>query len=155
MTRVTIPQLDANLIDVTITNWRKTEGESITQGEIIAELTTDKAAYELEAPASGHLIRILATAKSVVPTGYIVALIGEKNEYDNAADDENNKRMSAYRGDTTTKKTNTETEHKSRVRAIPKARRLARKHNLVLEDIQQKTGIEVVDEKTVQQFINS
>lgn len=155
MTRITIPQLDANLIDVTITGWKKSEGELVKQGETVAELTTDKAAYELEAPSDGILLRILATAKSVVPTGYIVALIGQPGEVDDAAEDENNKMMATYRGDASSQKTGTETERKSRVRATPKARRLARKHSLDLEAIQQKTGVDVIDEDTVQQFINS
>ncbi len=60
MTRIIIPQLDANLVDVTITAWKKAPGEQLEKGETIAELTTDKAVYELEAPESGELLQIVA-----------------------------------------------------------------------------------------------
>lgn len=154
MTRVTIPQLDANLIDVTITSWKNAVGDSITAGETIAELTTDKAVYELEAPASGTLLAILADTKSVVPTGYITALIGTPGEEDLTAESDNERCMAAYRGEThSAPASDTGEERKERVRATPKARRLAKSHGLDLEEIQKKTGVEVVDEAAVNSFI--
>lgn len=50
MTRIIIPQFDVNLVDVTVTHWRKQPGERVETGECLAELTTDKAVYELESP---------------------------------------------------------------------------------------------------------
>ncbi|MDD2600788.1 MAG: hypothetical protein PHO37_16465 [Kiritimatiellae bacterium] len=154
MTRVLIPQLDANLIDVTITSWRNSVGDSVVAGETIAELTTDKAVYELEAPASGTLLTIFAEAKSVVPAGYITALIGAPGEEDPAAESDNQRCMAAYRGEAqSTHTSGTQEERKERVRATPKARRLAKKNNLELEEIQRKTGVEVVDEAAINQFL--
>jgi pyruvate dehydrogenase E2 component (dihydrolipoamide acetyltransferase) len=153
MTRTIIPQLDANLVDVTITCWKKTVGDSITQGETIAELTTDKAVYELEAPASGRLLSILAQAKSVVPTGYIVALIGDAGEEDPAAEEHNDSCMAAYRGEPSSGSATDQNDRKERVRATPKARRLAKKNGLDLEEIQQKTGVDVVDEAAISRFL--
>lgn len=152
MTRVIIPTLDANLVDVTVTCWRKTPGESVEKGETVAELTTDKAVYELEAPASGELLQVLAPAKSVVPTGYIVAVIGAAGECDSDAQSANDRIMADYRGDAPGV-AETMTEYKPRVRATPKARRLARQHDLDLEAIAQQSGVDVVDEETVKQYI--
>ena len=154
MTRIIIPQLDANLVDVTITCWKKSVGDSITQGETVAELTTDKAVYELEAPASGELLTILAQAKSVVPTGYIVALIGSAGEEDDEIEEFNNNCMAAYRGESTSGLSTNQSDRKERVRATPKARRLARKNGLDLEEIQQKTGVDVVDEAAISKFLD-
>lgn len=155
MRRIIIPQLDVNLIDVTITAWKKSPGDQIKKGEIIAELTTDKAVYELEAPESGELLRIIAPEKSVVPTGYIVALSGAAGQEDSEVEQANLAIMAAYRGESTTQKSSEKRERKERVRATPKARRLARKNKLSLKDIQQKTGIDVVDEDAVRQFMES
>ncbi len=155
MTRITIPQLDANLVDVTITAWKKSPGEQLKKGETIAELTTDKAVYELEAPEDGQLIQILAPEKSVVPTGYIAALSGAAGEDDPEAETENSMIMANYRGEAGGGDTVKTSERKERVRATPKARRLARKNGLDLEEIQQKTGVEVVDEDAVRQFMQA
>jgi pyruvate dehydrogenase E2 component (dihydrolipoamide acetyltransferase) len=154
MTRVTIPQLDANLVDVTITAWKKAPGDAVIQGETIAELTTDKAVYELEAPASGELLKILAPEKSVVPTGYITALIGSPGELDSEAEEQNELSMASYRGDTSADDSSGKRERKERIRATPKARRLARKNGLDLAEIQQKTGVDLIDEDAVNKFIS-
>ncbi len=153
MTRIIIPQLDANLVDVTITAWKKSPGDQVEKGETIAELTTDKAVYELEAPESGELLQIIAPEKSVVPTGYIVALSGTAGEEDVEVEDANKDIMAAYRDDSTDSGSKEKRERKERIRATPKARRLARKNGLSLEEIQKKTGADVVDEDTVNQFM--
>lgn len=155
MTRVLIPQLDANLIDVTITGWKNAVGDSVVASETIAELTTDKAVYELEAPASGTLLTIFAETKSVVPTGYIIALIGAPGEEDPEAESDNQLCMAAYRGEahSTHASDDTQEERKERVRATPKARRLAKKNGLNLEEVQRKTNVEVVDEAAISKFL--
>ncbi|MFA7174521.1 MAG: biotin/lipoyl-containing protein [Kiritimatiellia bacterium] len=154
MTRVLIPQLDANLIDVTITGWKNSVGDSVVANETIAELTTDKAVYELEAPASGTLLAIFAETKSVVPTGYIIALIGTQGEEDTKAVSDNQRCMAAYIGEAQgTHTSDIREERKERVRATPKARRLAKKNGLTLEEIQQKTNVEVVDEAAINKFL--
>ncbi|MDA3923718.1 MAG: E3 binding domain-containing protein [Kiritimatiellae bacterium] len=153
MTRIIIPQLDANLVDVTITAWRKSVGESIIQGETIAELTTDKAVYELEAPADGELLAVIADVKSVVPTGYIVGLIGTSGEEDPDIEADNENCMAAYRGESANSPSTSKRERKERIRATPKARRLAKKNGLDLAEIKEKTGVEVVDEAAIKQFM--
>jgi pyruvate/2-oxoglutarate dehydrogenase complex dihydrolipoamide acyltransferase (E2) component len=96
-TRLTVPQLDANIVDVTITAWRKAVGVRVRAGEIVADITTDKAVFELESPADGTLLRILAPEKSVVPSAYILALLGEPGEDDPEADAANRACVEAYR----------------------------------------------------------
>ncbi len=151
MTRITIPQLDVNLIDVTITRWRKQRGDHVSSGETIAELTTDKAVYELEAPASGTLLEIFADEKSVVPTGYIVGAIGQAGESDPAIANDNQAMMSAYRGPQATSAP--VRERPARVRATPRARRLAQEHNIDLAKVQAESGAEIIDEATLAPFL--
>ena len=50
------------------------------QGEPIVELETDKVSYELDAPAGGVLLRIIANADAEVPVGEVLGYIGEAGE---------------------------------------------------------------------------
>lgn len=152
MTRITIPQLDANLVDVTVTRWHKKPGDSVTAGEGLAELTTDKAVYELEAPADGTLLAIYAAEKSVVPTGFTVGLIGAPGEVDAEAEAVNETRMAAYRGASASAAAPAR-DRGTRVRATPRARRLAQEKGLDLAKIQAETGAELVDEKILAPYL--
>jgi pyruvate dehydrogenase E2 component (dihydrolipoamide acetyltransferase) len=61
--------------------WRKKEGDSVSKGEPLLEIETDKAVVEVEAPADGLLAGIKATEGSDIPVGQIIAWIvapGEK-----------------------------------------------------------------------------
>jgi pyruvate dehydrogenase E2 component (dihydrolipoamide acetyltransferase) len=152
MTRITIPQLDANLVDVTVTRWRKSVGELVKAGESIAELTTDKAVYELESPADGTLLAIYAAEKSVVPTGFTVGLVGSPGEADPEAEAANDAQMAAYRG-TAAPSEAPARDRGTRVRATPRARRLAQEKGLDLAKIQAETGAEVVDEAVLAPYL--
>lgn len=158
MTRILVPQLDANLIDVTVTAWRKCVGDLVETGEIIAELTTDKATFELESPTSGTFLAILAMEKSIVPTGYVLALIGAPGTCDPTAAAENERLMTIYRQTAanrhvTPKSNDASAPRTARVRATPRARRLAQQHNLDLIQIQHATGIEIIDEAALAPYL--
>jgi pyruvate dehydrogenase E2 component (dihydrolipoamide acetyltransferase) len=63
----------------TIVKWLKSEGDKVEKGEPLYELDTDKVTQEVEAEASGVLLRI-AVAEGEVPVGQTIAFIGEKGE---------------------------------------------------------------------------
>jgi len=151
MTRITIPQLDANLVDVTLTRWRKSIGDTVAAGETLAELTTDKAVYELESPASGTLLAIYAADKSVVPTGFAVGLIGAPGESDADAEASNSDLMTAYRGPEAAPAPSR--DRGARVRATPRARRLAQEKGIDLAKVQAETGAEVIDEAVLAPYL--
>ncbi len=152
MTRIIIPQLDANLVDVTITRWRKQVGDLVMSGESIAELTTDKAAYELESPATGTLLAVYAAEKSVVPTRYIVGLIGETGEEDPDIVGDNEALVTAYRGPAVASAP-TPRERAVRVRATPRARRLAQEQGIDLVKVHAETGADVIDESVLAPYL--
>ncbi|WIG61890.1 MAG: Dihydrolipoamide acetyltransferase component of pyruvate dehydrogenase complex [Ktedonobacterales bacterium] len=68
-----------------IVEWLKTEGEYVTQGEPLVVIETDKAAVDLEAPASGILARITAAAGDEVPVAQVIAVILADGETANIA----------------------------------------------------------------------
>lgn len=73
-------QLSPTMEVGTIVNWIKKEGDSISPGEIIAEVETDKAVMEMEAYDSGTLLAIIAGEGSKVKVGLPVAIIGDKGD---------------------------------------------------------------------------
>jgi pyruvate dehydrogenase E2 component (dihydrolipoamide acetyltransferase) len=63
----------------TIVKWLKSEGEPVEKGEPLYELDTDKVTQEVEADASGVLLKI-AVQEGEVEVGRTIALIGEEGE---------------------------------------------------------------------------
>jgi pyruvate dehydrogenase E2 component (dihydrolipoamide acetyltransferase) len=63
----------------TIVRWLKSEGEQVEKGEPLYELDTDKVTQEVEADASGVLLKI-AVSEGEVPVGRTIAVIGEEGE---------------------------------------------------------------------------
>lgn len=76
MAEVTMPRLSDTMSEGSVGKWLKQVGDKITDGEIIAEIETDKATMELQSFESGTLQRILVEAGKVVPIGEVIAIIG-------------------------------------------------------------------------------
>jgi 2-oxoisovalerate dehydrogenase E1 component len=66
---IIMPFGDLTVSEGTIVNWLKTEGDAVTAGEVIAEIETDKAVIEIEAPIAGTLGPIERKKGEVVPMG--------------------------------------------------------------------------------------
>lgn len=79
-TRMTLPLLGQTMEEGTITKWLKNEGDKVEKGEPLLEVMTDKANMEVEAPASGVLLKIMAPADAVVPVHDMIAVIGAPGE---------------------------------------------------------------------------
>jgi pyruvate dehydrogenase E2 component (dihydrolipoamide acetyltransferase) len=61
-------------------SWHKREGDRVTDGDVLAEVETDKAVMELQARGAGVLRKIFAGEGSTVEVGSIVAVIAEPDE---------------------------------------------------------------------------
>jgi pyruvate dehydrogenase E2 component (dihydrolipoamide acetyltransferase) len=80
-TDVIMPALGVAQQTGTLLKWLKSEGQSVSKGEPLMEVETDKATVEIEAAASGVLANITANPGDAVPVGRRIALIlapGEK-----------------------------------------------------------------------------
>src|SRR6202011_4635329 len=66
-TEVVLPRLGLTQDDGTVVRWFKAEGSRVAKGEPLFEVMTDKATLEIEAPASGMLLRILVAEGGTVP----------------------------------------------------------------------------------------
>ena len=74
-TNVIMPALGVAQQTGTLLKWLKSEGQSVTKGEPLMEIETDKSTVEIEAAASGILSRVTAKAGDEVPVGQTIALI--------------------------------------------------------------------------------
>src|SRR5579859_5490901 len=84
-TEVVLPKLGLTQEEGTIVRWIKPEGSRVAKGEPLFEVLTDKATIEVEAPASGVLLRILVPEGTTAPVATPIALIGEPGERGAAA----------------------------------------------------------------------
>ena len=73
---VIMPKAGSEMEEGEIVQWFKNEGDHVEAGEVLLEIVTDKVNMEVEADASGTLLKILAQAGDVVP----IAWIGEPGE---------------------------------------------------------------------------
>jgi pyruvate dehydrogenase E2 component (dihydrolipoamide acetyltransferase) len=78
-TEIKLPRLGQGMESGTIVKWLKSEGDQVEKGEPLYELDTDKVTQEVEADASGVLLKI-AIAEGEVEVGKTIAVIGEQGE---------------------------------------------------------------------------
>ncbi|TGM62528.1 pyruvate dehydrogenase complex dihydrolipoamide acetyltransferase [Leptospira meyeri] len=73
-------QLSPTMEEGTIVKWLKKEGDSVSPGDIIAEVETDKAVMEMEAFETGVILKILHTEGAKLKVGQALAVIGKPGE---------------------------------------------------------------------------
>src|SRR3989304_2970960 len=100
---VLAPPLGQTTDTVVLANWYKQEGDSVTQGEILFAIETDKATLDVEATASGILRGVKAKVGDVVQVLSSIASIVQPGE-----------------------------EQQRRIFISPRARRLAEQENIPL-----------------------
>ncbi len=79
-TEILMPRLTDTMHQGTITHWYKKEGEAVHENEPFFIVETDKASVDVNASASGVLLKILCREKESAGVGEKVAIIGESGE---------------------------------------------------------------------------
>jgi len=74
--QVKVPTVGESITEVTIANWTKKDGDVVRMDEVIAELESDKATFELTAPSAG-VLRIKKQQGEAVPIGGLICEIEE------------------------------------------------------------------------------
>jgi pyruvate/2-oxoglutarate dehydrogenase complex dihydrolipoamide acyltransferase (E2) component len=80
-----LPDLGASTGEAEVVVWLKAIGESITVGEPLLEVQSDKANVEVQATISGTLARVLASVGQIIKPGDALAVIAERDEPRDAA----------------------------------------------------------------------
>jgi pyruvate dehydrogenase E2 component (dihydrolipoamide acetyltransferase) len=149
-TEIKLPRLGQGMESGTIVKWLKSEGEQVEKGEPLYELDTDKVTQEVEADASGVLLKI-AVAEGEVPVGRTIAVIGEQGESVEVSEDEQEEgsparareqerergRDASTKGDMSEQVTQIREPQSGngRVKASPLARRIARERGIDLSSV--------------------
>jgi pyruvate dehydrogenase E2 component (dihydrolipoamide acetyltransferase) len=139
-TEVILPKVDMDMATGRISKWLVAEGTVVKQGDPIFEIETDKAAMEVEAPASGTLGNILAQEGADVPVGNPVAWIYAAGEAIVAPQKEAATQAVPQATETApVTQASAPIEHtaqaSSDIRATPLAKRLAREAGIQLSQI--------------------
>jgi len=79
-TKVHMEALSPTMEEGQVVKWHKAEGDSVSQGEVLADIETDKATMELVARGKGILRRILTAEGQSAPVGKVIAVIGQEGE---------------------------------------------------------------------------
>jgi len=150
--RVRFPSLAANVIEGTVGRWHKREGDSVCARDPIVEIITSKATFDIESPADGILRKILAPEKSIVPVGFILALVGDDTDGLPDVDAENQRLLAEFRTQAVQAGHTPESSPAPRARATPGARRLTKEMGIELSRVPPAEGKSVITENDVRQF---
>ena len=77
---INMPRLSDTMEEGTLATWFKKVGDTVKEGDILAEIETDKATMEFEAFYEGELLHIGIHEGETAPVDSLLAIIGEKGE---------------------------------------------------------------------------
>jgi pyruvate dehydrogenase E2 component (dihydrolipoamide acetyltransferase) len=136
-----MPKLSLTMKEGTVGKWYKKEGDAVEKGEPVVEVVSEKATYDLEAPASGILRKIIAREGVDVPVNFSIGMIGSANEplpemeaLAEAAEETGN-------------------ESERRVLASPAAKRLAKERGIDISVVEGSGPEGRVSEEDVRRFV--
>lgn len=75
-----MPKVDMDMATGTLAVWHVSEGDEVARGAPLFDIETDKAAMEVESPASGRLLHVRARPGEVIPVGEAIAWIYAPDE---------------------------------------------------------------------------
>lgn len=75
---ITMPRLSDTMTDGTVATWLKKVGDTVNEGDILAEIETDKATMEFESFYSGTLLFIGIKEGETAPVESVLAILGPK-----------------------------------------------------------------------------
>jgi len=80
ISEVTMPSMGADMTEGTIAKWLMAEGDTVSRGDKLAEIETDKTVVEMEAYSEGLLRKIVVPEGTLVEVGTIIAFIGDADD---------------------------------------------------------------------------
>ncbi len=91
MPEIQMPKLSDTMTEGTLVAWKKKKGDTVSAGEVLAEIETDKATMEWESPEDGTLAEIYVEEGGKVNVGDKIAFIGGEGE-ETPKEEENGKK---------------------------------------------------------------
>lgn len=78
--KVMMTALSPTMEEGTIVSWKKSEGDTVSSGDLLCEVETDKATMDYEATQEGTLLKIVCSDGSSASVGQTIAIIGDEGE---------------------------------------------------------------------------
>jgi len=132
---IVMPRIDAAMQSGRILEWLRKENDAVVKGEPIVLVEGEKTTFEIEAPGSGILLKIIGQSGSDIPVGEIVGILGEAGE---KIPDQIGVQIHPLQPSPSqeTSSPARQPELQSReIRASPAARALARQHGIDLAEV--------------------
>jgi len=140
VTKVVMPKLSLTMKEGTVGKWYKKEGEAVEKGEAIVEIISEKATYDLEAPSSGILRKILVKEGVDASVNAVLAVITFPDE-------------AFSETDILAEVPQVVEETEKRVLASPSAKRLAREYEIDLSLVKGSSPEGRIVEEDVRRFM--
>ena len=144
---ITMPRLSDTMEEGTISSWLKNVGDQVKEGEILAEIETDKATMEFESFYDGVLSHIAVNEGETVKVDELIAIISE-NEIDvpkalesygkessNIHVEESNDSIELNEVEKEINITNASSNLNERIKASPLAKKIAKEKNIDLSKV--------------------
>ena len=144
---ITMPRLSDTMEEGTISSWLKNVGDQVKEGEILAEIETDKATMEFESFYDGILSHIAVNEGETVKVDELIAIISENEidvpkaleSYGNESSiipvEESNDIVELNEEEKEIKTTNTSSDLNQRIKASPLAKKIAKEKNIDLSKV--------------------
>ncbi|GIV08653.1 MAG: dihydrolipoamide acetyltransferase component of pyruvate dehydrogenase complex [Fimbriimonadales bacterium] len=157
MHTIIMPKMGDAMEEGTLVRWLKQEGDSVREGEPIAEIATDKATIEIEAPGAGVLKGIRVQEGAVVPVNTPLAYILQEGESLPSATDGKPAEPPAPAAAVASAPTPapTPSNGETRILASPLARKIAAEHGIDLAQVKGTGPKGRIVERDVLAFIES
>ena len=146
---ITMPRLSDTMEEGTISSWLKNVGDIVKEGEILAEIETDKATMEFESFYDGILSHIAVNEGETVKVDELIAIISENeidvskalesydNKSSNIAVEESNENieLNDVKEGIHDSNVSTSTDSNERIKASPLAKKIAKEKNIDLSKV--------------------
>jgi pyruvate dehydrogenase E2 component (dihydrolipoamide acetyltransferase) len=140
ISEILMPQGGQDLTTGRIVRWLKKEGEPVKAGEVICEVETEKAVFEVSAPQDGYLLKIITREDEEVEILSVIGLVGEKGDQvtdgtDSSGDIEKKGLSTNETADIAPPPVKEIVQRQPRLVISPKARKLAKDHDIPLDSL--------------------
>lgn len=135
MAEIVVPQLAESITEGTIAQWLKQPGDTVSKGDYILELETDKVNVEIISESSGVLKETLKAEGDTVNVGEVIATIDENGVSSSAPKASEEKVVEEKTTPTIAPVVESVTDSSNNVIASPAARKLARERGIDLQNV--------------------
>jgi len=136
--KIIMPQGGQDINEGTVVNWLKAESEPVKKGDVGCVVETEKAVFEVEAPADGILVKIIVPEGGVAPifsTIGVIAEAGETVDLDSFLGEEEKGETGIDISKMRNRMDGTEKKEAERVKVSGRARKLATQRGVDLSEI--------------------